>query len=227
MGTVLLAPLNSTAACAENFANLRGAGNTVCFHKNVNGMWILHQCIEAWKRQGVHFEYGELVRAAGDISAPNFLLDIDEPELLLAGDMPGRIHAQLQRRGLQCLDTSPHGAPVVASLIFHSLAARYADVLRTLATITGKRFRRIYVMGGGSQNKLLNSLTARLTGLEVVIAGTECSTLGNFAVQLAAQKLGRSPDRKSIASWAEKLANRRPFEQQHNSRAHRSGLHPI
>ncbi len=73
----------------------------------------------------------------------------------------------------------------MVSFLLHSLAARYAEVLRNVEQITGKRLRRLYIMGGGSQNELLNRLTAEATGLEVRKAGVECSTLGNFAVQLA------------------------------------------
>ena len=48
------------------------------------------------------------------------------------------------------------GAPELASFLFHSLAARYAEVLRMVAEITGKRLRRLYIFGGGSQNEFLN-----------------------------------------------------------------------
>jgi len=56
-------------------------------------------------------------------------------------------------------------------------------------------------MGGGSQNELLNSLTAQATGLEVHRAGTECSTLGNFAVQLATLE-----PQTTVPVWAARLA---------------------
>jgi rhamnulokinase len=74
----------------------------------------------------------------------------------------------------------------MANLVFHSLASRYAEVLRDLSKITNKRFKSVYIVGGGSQNSLLNYLTAKATGLEVVTGSTESTTIGNFAVQLAA-----------------------------------------
>ena len=204
VGTLLSAPVNSAAACVANFTNLGGADGTVCFHKNVNGMWLIRQCLEAWAEQGTQLELAELIAAAENLSAPAHLLDVDDPDLLLPGDMPRRIAAQLDRRGMPTLDVSAASAAAVASLIFHSLAARYAEVLAAVAAITGKRLRRLYIMGGGSRNELLNRLTAHATGLEVVPAGAECSTLGNFAVQLAA--LERTPGSRPSALWAKCLA---------------------
>jgi rhamnulokinase len=87
----------------------------------------------------------------------------------------------------------------MASFLFHSLARRYADVLRSVADITGKTLRRIYIMGGGSQNEFLNRLTAEATGLPVCRVGTEGSTVGNFAVQLASLESG------SASEWAKVL----------------------
>jgi rhamnulokinase len=80
----------------------------------------------------------------------------------------------------------PAKAPEIANLVFHSLASRYAEVLQDLSNITNKRFKRVYIVGGGSQNSLLNHLTAKATGLEVVTGSTESTTIGNFAVQLTA-----------------------------------------
>jgi rhamnulokinase len=118
--------------------------------------------------------------------------------------MPQRINAQLHRRNLPELSVSPEDAPAMASLLFHSLAARYAEVLRSVAAITGKQFRRIYIMGGGSQNELLNRLTAEATGLPVCKVGTECSTIGNFAVQLATLEKNTG---LSSSAWAARLTH--------------------
>jgi rhamnulokinase len=203
VGTVLDAPVNSAEARAENFTNLAGVDGTICFHKNVNGMWLLRQCLETWKAQGAVLDLPELVRAASVVPALGYTLDVDEPELLLPGDMPARINAQLRRRGLAELSVAASDAPAMASFLFHSLAERYAEVLGKIAAITGKRFKTLYIMGGGSQNEFLNLLTAKATRLAVCRAGTECSTVGNFAVQLAVlEPVGGS---RPTAVWAARL----------------------
>lgn len=201
VGTTLDEPNNSERSRRENFTNLRGADGKICYHRNVNGMWLLRQCMESWAADGEELEIGSLVEAAVKVPAPAYVLDVDDPDLLQAGRMPQRINAQLHRRDLPELSTYPKDAAVMASFIFHSLAARYGAVLRGIAEVTGKQFRKLYIMGGGSRNELLNRLTAEATGLEVLRVGTECSTLGNFASQLAALEGGRTSD------WARTLAN--------------------
>jgi len=204
VGTLLPTPNNSQRARDENFTSLIGADGAICFHKNVNGMWLLRQCMETWAAEGVEHNIAELVAAAASAPVPAYTLDVDDPDLLLSGRMPQRINAQLHRRSLPELDPSPANAPAMAAFLFHSLAARYAEVLASVAAITGKKLRKLYIMGGGSQNELLNTLTAKATGLEVLRAGTECSTVGNFAVQLAT--LERTPGPRPTCVWAAKLA---------------------
>jgi rhamnulokinase len=94
--------------------------------------------------------------------------------------------------------------PRFASLIFHSLAARYATVLRDAERLTGKRFRRLAIVGGGSLNRFLNELTAEATGLKVYCGVAESATIGNFAIQLATWE-GKQNSPARIAHWASVL----------------------
>ncbi len=201
VGTVLAHPI---ALEDGDFNNMGGVGGRICFHKGVNAMWIVRQCLVAWA-PSIDWNMPELIQAAERLPAPAELLDVDDPELLLPGDMPGRINRQLARRGLQTYAEGAEEAPVLVNLILHSLAAKYAEVVARLRQITGKRFQRIYIVGGGSRNRLLNRLTANATGLEVSCGAVESSTIGNFAVQLAALESERV-DAASVAHWAEQLA---------------------
>jgi rhamnulokinase len=185
VGTVLEQPRNGEAAAEENFTNLGAVGGRICFHKNVNGMWLIRQCMEKWAADGRAWTVPELVAAAEKIAKPHGLLDVDDPDLLLAGRMPQRINAQRVRKGFQVLNERPENAPAFASLIFHSLASRYAKVLDRVAFHSGKKLKRLFVVGGASQNDFLNRLTKEATGLELFRGAAESSTVGNFAVQMA------------------------------------------
>ena len=185
VGTVLEQPRNGAAAAEENFTNLGAVGGRICFHKNVNGMWLVRQCIEEWAADGRTWTVPELVAAAEKIAKPQGLLDVDDPDLLLAGRMPQRVNAQRKRKGFEVLDESPENAPMFASLIFHSLATRYAKVLDRVAFHSGKKLKRLFIVGGASQNDYLNRLTREATGLELFRGSAESSTVGNFAVQMA------------------------------------------
>ncbi len=209
VGTVLEQPLNGRVMAEENFTNLGAVGGRICFHKNVNGMWLIRQCVEAWSLGGRVWTVPELVAAAERVASPAGLLEVDDADLLLAGRMPERINAQRRRMGYAALDELPEGAPAVASLIFHSLAARYAEVLRRVEFHSGKRLKRLFVVGGGSRNEFLNRLTGEATGLEVVRGAAESSTVGNFAVQMASleggwnEETGVSPEQ--VSGWASVL----------------------
>jgi rhamnulokinase len=208
VGTLVSSSINNAAAREENFTNLGGADGTVCFHKNVNGMWLLRQCMDTWIKEGVSLQLPQLIVDSASVAPRDYMLDVDDPDLLLPGDMLARINAQLRRRGLAELSPHAKDAPAMASFLFQSMAARYADVLEKVAEITGKKLKKLYIMGGGSQNELLNSLTARATSLEVRRAGTECSTLGNFAVQLATLERNTVPAGvRPTSHWAARLSH--------------------
>jgi rhamnulokinase len=206
VGTLLEEPRNDALAAQENFTNLGAVGGRICFHKNVNGMWLIRQCMETWAAEGRVWAVPELVAAAEKTAMPQGVLDVDDPDLLLAGRMPQRINAQRVRRGLEALDEGPENAPAFASLIFHSLAARYAQVLDRVAFHSGKKLTRLFVVGGASQNDFLNRLTREATGLEVFRGAAESSTVGNFAVQMAVLEGSRDAetgaDADQVSRWA-------------------------
>lgn len=209
IGALLASPCNSPAALADDFTNLGAVGNRICFHKAVNGMWLLKQCMDVWTSAGTTFTAEKLVRLASPEPAPAALLDVADPELGLVGNMPARINAHLRAHGHAALDESPAGAARIASLIFHSLAAAYAQTLEELRRHTGIQPTEIVVVGGGCRNDLLCQLTAERTGLPVRRGAPESSTIGNLAVQLAALE-GASSDNpdafaSEVSSWAATL----------------------
>ncbi len=204
VGTLLDESIITTDAQVAGFTNLGAAGNRICFHRNVNGMWMLRQVIQQLSSPGGTWSMAELLAACETLDPPEHLLDVDDPALLLPHNMAEHINAQRRARGASPIDETSRSVPAFASLIFHSLAARYAEVLSDLQRIAGKRMKRLAIVGGGSQNKLLNQLTQQATGLEVVCGVAESSTIGNFAVQLATLE-GHQNSRERIAHWANVL----------------------
>jgi rhamnulokinase len=207
IGTVLEAPNTSPAALSENFTNEGGVGGRIRFLKNVNGMWLLEECLRQWQAASARsWTLDEFVAECGCRPVPETTFNVDAPELILPGQMPARINRELVKAGHQPLPEDSSHAPEMANVIFASLAARYAEVLRALAAVTGRNFRRLYVVGGGSQNQHLNRLIAQRTGLELVRGAVESSTIGNLAIQFASLESGGAkitPDQ--VARWAARL----------------------
>jgi len=72
----------------------------------------------------------------------------------------------------------------VVQCIYYSLAHCYASTVKELETATGRKFKHLHILGGGSQDVYLNSLTAEATGLQVHVGPVEGTVIGNLMVQL-------------------------------------------
>ncbi|MGD0789769.1 MAG: FGGY-family carbohydrate kinase [Terracidiphilus sp.] len=202
VGTLTKAPVTTQEALEARYTNLGAATGELCFHTLVNGMWLLKQCMEAWKADGRPWEIEELIAQAASSSFPG-IINVDAEPLLLDSDMPERINHQLWRRRWNTIPDVAGNEPVFARVIFESLAARYASALASLEQMLGRKLERIHILGGASRNKLLTELTAQRTGLPVETGQTESSTIGNLAVQLAASEADGGPlSSESVRKWA-------------------------
>ena len=68
-------------------------------------------------------------------------------------------------------------------VILDSLAFRYASVLRTIESLTGREIKGVHIVGGGAQNDYLNQVTSTVTGLPVLAGPVEATGIGNVIVQ--------------------------------------------
>jgi rhamnulokinase len=206
VGTLIQKPITTPEAMTARYTNQGAAAGGFCFHTNVNGMWLIKQCMESWAAQGRAWAIEELVQKAAACKAPQGVMDVDAEPLMLDNNMPARINEQLALRGLAPIADRAGNEPLFARLIFESLASRYATALGELEQILGRKLERIHVLGGGSRNKLLTQLTGERTGLPVEAGQPESSTIGNFAVQLAASEGNGQPLRaESLRAWAGRL----------------------
>lgn len=207
VGTLVAEPITSSEAMAASFTNQGAAGGGFCFHTNVNGMWILKQCLDVWRRNGRSWELPDLISQAAAWNIFPGVIAVDAPPLLLDGDMPELINQQLKASKFETIPDVPGNEPLFARVIIESLAHRYASALRDLEKLLGKHFTRIHILGGGSRNYLLRRLTAEHTGLPVETGNVESSTIGNFAVQMAACESGSEGlTREKIRKWAVRLS---------------------
>ncbi|HXJ07132.1 MAG TPA: rhamnulokinase family protein [Candidatus Acidoferrum sp.] len=210
VGLVLDTPCVSDNARSLNFTNLGGVGGRICFLKNVNGMWLLRQCMDEWEQQGVRWTLEDILSGCFSLPAPAVLIDVDDPQLMIPGNTIDKINSQLERLDQPRLGLDGSEPLAIANIIFHSMAARYAEVLARIEEITGKKLKRLFIVGGGSQNSVLNRITAERTGLEVILGSKESATIGNFAVQLATFENDWSPSTgvtaNSVAKWAEQIS---------------------
>ena len=208
VGTVITHPITTPEALAARYTNQGAATGGFCFHSNVNGMWLIKQCMESWAAAGRPCTIDKLVEAAAGSLLRSGTINVDAEPLLLSGDMPARINRELTAAGHGAIPDIPGNEPLFARLIFESLAARYATALADLEHMLGRKLTRIHIIGGASRNKLLADLTSRRTGLPVDCGHPESSTIGNFAIQLAATGKHAQPVTcESVRHWAGRLCS--------------------
>ncbi|MGA3188733.1 MAG: rhamnulokinase family protein [Bryobacteraceae bacterium] len=177
MGVELDEPVINAAVLAENFTNEAGAAGKVRFLKNIAGMWLLEECRAAWALEGHNFTYEELLESAAAAKPHTAVIDPDA--FLEPGHMPARI-AEFCKSSKQPVPLDPGQ---VTRVILESLAERYRQVLEHIEKLTGRRIRVIHIVGGGSQNRLLNQLAANITGRVVIAGPVEATAIGNVLIQ--------------------------------------------
>ena len=175
-------PILTPRAMHLNFSNEGGVEGTTRLLKNVMGLWILQGCRRSWSANNQQFTYGELIDAAAREPGFRHLIDPDDSSFANPDDMPGAIDRFCRRTD----QPAPSTPGAYARAVLDSLALKYRLVIRDLESLVEQPIARIRVIGGGSQNKLLNQLTADATGLPVVAGPVEATALGNVAVQMLA-----------------------------------------
>ena len=74
----------------------------------------------------------------------------------------------------------------IARCIYDSLALAYKHNILALEKITGKKIDVLHIVGGGSNNTMLNIATANALGIRVTAGPGEGTALGNILCQLLA-----------------------------------------
>jgi rhamnulokinase len=185
VGVETRSPITSERALTANLTNELGADGTVRLLKNVTGMWLLEECRRAWLAEGRKFSIPELLTLAEEQKLFITTIDPNDPSFIAPGKMPDRIRSWCLARKLQ-----PPTTPAEFTLcILNSLALAYKETLDKIMEISGKRVTSIHILGGGSQIRLLNQLTANACGVPIKAGPIEATLYGNIAVQAIAAGL--------------------------------------
>jgi rhamnulokinase len=183
LGAEVTAPVVGGEAQRWNFGNEGGAGGAWLLIRNITGLWLLERCRLKWQAEGLDTGWDELLaQAAASDTAFRHLVDPDDPAFVRPDDMPAAIDEACRRSG----QPAPASPGAYTRAILESLALKYRLTLERLQSAVGRRFRTLRVIGGGSQNPLLNQFTADATGLRVLAGPVEATALGNLGLQLQA-----------------------------------------
>jgi rhamnulokinase len=173
-------PLISDESYRLNYTNEGGVCGTVRLCKNVMGLWILQECRRGWG----DVSYGLLHEEASFARSIGSTFDPDDARFLA----PSNDASTMEERILGCLAEQSLRGPStrgeMVRLILESLAAKYAVNIEKLESLIGRRLTAIHIFGGGSQNALLNQLTANACGRPVIAGPVEATAIGNLLMQM-------------------------------------------
>jgi rhamnulokinase len=159
-------------------------------------MWLLEGCLKDWAKEGRNYTYAETISLAEREGKSRTIVNPDDTRLASPSRMTEAIAAI-------CRETNQ---PIPASdgafirCIFDSLAHRYKEVLDKLSSMVSFSIDKLHVIGGGSQNALLNQLTAEAIQKPVLAGPSEATAIGNCLMQ--AKAAGLVADRWEIRKIA-------------------------
>lgn len=196
VGTRVLHPILTPEALLHEFTNEGGVGHDILFIKNCTGLWLLQRLVAGWElADGKTINYMDLMEEAGKSKSLGIVFDTDDKAFMNPVDMEEAITVYCKEHFNQFPET--RGETVL--LILESLAMKYKESIDLLQTVTQKKINTLHIVGGGSQNVLLNQLAANYTGLTVLAGPAEATAMGNIVLQAIASK--QIPDMKTAGQW--------------------------
>lgn len=200
-------PYTGAAALAANVTNEGGAEGRYRVLKNIMGLWLLQRVCEELNIT----DLCQLVEQAAAQPVCRTLINPNHPRFINPTSMVQEIRQACVEQGMP----TPQTPPALARCIFDSLAMLYRLVLGELQALRGHPFSHLHIVGGGSQNPLLNQLCADACGIPLSAGPVEASTLGNLGSQLIA--LGEVADvaafRQLVAdNFPQQIFSPQPFE---------------
>ena len=166
----------SEKSMKENFTNEGGYNGRITYLANIMGLWMI-QSVRG--QLAPDMSYGELCDRAAKETISS-IVDCQDDSFLSPDDMTEAVRDYCRKTGQQV----PETVFELACVIYNSLAKCYAEKLKQIEELTGKKYDRINVIGGGSNAKYLNELTAKYTGIPVHAGPGEATAIGNILAQM-------------------------------------------
>lgn len=166
----------SVESMKANFTNEGGYEYRFRYLKNIMGLWMIQSMR---KEIAADKGFGEICDSASRETISS-IVDCNDSCFLAPENMTEEVKEFCRRTGQQV----PEGVAQTAAVIYNSLGKCYGDTVKEIEEITGKKYDRIHIVGGGANADYLNRLTAKYTGKEVHAGPTEATAIGNLVVQM-------------------------------------------
>lgn len=174
LGVKTAEPITGADSEAANYSNEGGVGYNR-YQKNIMGMWLINEL----KRELCPELDFDTVTALAESSVFDGTVDANSSSFLAPVSMKSAFDKALKNK--------PSNAGDYFRCAYLSLALCYKQALDELERNTGAAYEKLYIVGGGARNVLLNRLTAETTGKEVIALPIEATALGNLKIQMEAE----------------------------------------
>lgn len=181
LGLELPEPILTEKARLAQFTNEGGVGGRIRFLQNITGLWILQRLMAEWEERGEKQTFGELLPAAEKAEIKS-LIPVADAAFMNPASMEAAIITY-------CRDTNqpvPQTKAEITRCVLQSLAAKYREAITGVTSLLPQPLKRLHIIGGGSQNALLNQLTADALRIPVWAGPVEATAMGNILVQAMA-----------------------------------------
>jgi sugar (pentulose or hexulose) kinase len=178
LGCVSAQPIVSPRAVRAGCAVVGLAGHRWGLFTSLMGLWILQECHRLWEKEAIAVSHAELSRQAENATTGG-VIALDQPRFRAPVDMHTEVRQACEAAGVQ----PPQTPPECARLILDSMAIEHRKSVELLSSLTGRRFRGVRIVSGGSQNVYFCQRLADVLGMPVLAGPTEASALGNIILQ--------------------------------------------
>ena len=173
LGLKVPSPITDEKSEKGNWSNEGGVGYTR-YQKNIMGMWLINRLKEELEPSISFVEFNAMTES----STFEGFVDAEDPAFLSPVSMKEAFDEKLGVKGLSSKD--------YFRCAVTSLSKSYGKAIRELEENTGRKFTKLFIVGGGANNRLLNTLTEKETGLLVVARAMEATAIGNLKIQAEA-----------------------------------------
>lgn len=200
-------PIINEITFTHNFTNEGGADGSTRLLSNICGMWIIERCKQEWDMErDKPISYEEIVKQAMSAKPLQCSIYPDAACFVNPHSMIKEIQNFCQKTGQYV----PKTIGEISRCIYESLALRYKQVFLSLQQLSKEPLESLYIVGGGSKNKFLNSFTANALGVNVFAGPVEATAMGNIMLQ--AKAMGFVSNKEEIRQIISKSIQLEIFE---------------
>ncbi|MBQ3865201.1 MAG: rhamnulokinase, partial [Clostridia bacterium] len=187
-------PITTEESRLANYTNEGGAWKRYRYLKNIMGLWIIQSVrrelngvnyVEGREHRvgsGKTWSFPELIAEAQKYADFPSCVDVDKSRFLA----PESMITEIQYECRETCQAVPTKIGQVVKTVYNSLSTCYRDYIRKLEKVTGKKYEKLRIVGGGSQDAYLNQMTANACGIPVEAGPVEGTAIGNLMVQMIA-----------------------------------------